>query len=693
MRSQRLVTLFALLVSACSPAISPVDAGRRDAPVDARGDAPPADVVPVDTGDPTLRQLESVLINPTDAVLLVDPAAAPHPTQAFTVVGRRRDGTMTDPLTGVWSLIPSGAGGVDPNLLGRIDSSSGLFTASGSAGGEIRVQVGVVSTTGTLMASTSITVLVRGTLLIGTTPSDAPTHFSGTPMTDAARQAGVVYPLEHAVMPQNVYPADIQWTNGVEGDVFRITLRKPHATFIAYLTAPAGFTNNWTVDQAAWRQLAQSDVSDDLAIIVDRFDVATGQVIGSPQVNMRFANGSTAGTIYYWDIVAGQAIRIDDGTATRSTPIPSPPGTIDDVPPSTCMGCHAVSRDGRYFAGRLGGNANNSGVVFDLTADLSGSPAPTLYPVNTVARWSYASFSPDSRRLVTDNYSTSPSPLLRVLDPATGAVVSPNIGLGTQPSWSPDGNTIAFVSSIDTGWGGEFHASHLSLLPVTGSDTYGSPTSIHDGAALAGQAEGGAADSYPSWSPDSHWIAFSHGNVSRSDTGLGALYLIPATPGATPVRLSKASGGDRTTDNFFPNFSPFDTGGYFWLSFLSRRDYGNAQAGTRGTGRQQIWVTAVRRNPDGTTDPSEVAYWLPGQNTQSRNISAFWAPRPCRHDGDACGVNADCCSGICRDDGTGHTTCQPPPGDQCRTAYQPCGGGGCCMGLECIGNVCSPPPG
>ena len=311
------------------------------------------DVQAIDIIDPSQLEVVSITLAPTDPIITVDPASAPHPTQAFMVTGQRRDGTMATGLAALWSLVPAGSGAVDPNLVGAINETTGVFTASGSAGGEIRVQAAVATQSGMVMASTSLTVLIHATVLVNGAPPDVMSHFAGAAMTDPARQADVAYPLDQSVMPQNVYPADIQWNNGAAGDDFRITMRKPHANVIAYLHAESGFTNDYLVEQTVWRQLAQTDVGDSMSITVDRYEAATSQVITSPPVNMRFANGAVAGTIYYWDIAAGQARRIDDGTATRTTPIPTPPTSPDDA--SNCMGCHAVSRDGRYFAGRLGG--------------------------------------------------------------------------------------------------------------------------------------------------------------------------------------------------------------------------------------------------------------------------------------------------------------------------------------------------
>jgi Tol biopolymer transport system component len=281
---------------------------------------------------------------------------------------------------------------------------------------------------------------------------------------------------------------------------------------------------------------------------------------------------------------------------------------------------------------------------------------------------------------------------LALIDPQTGGLVPPVAGTlpanGTMPSWSPDGNTIAFITNWVGSDSAHLTSGDLATLEVTAPDALGRTTILHHGIDLNAATPGGTADSYPTWSPDSRWIAFAHGNASPSSSGNDALYLQSITGGA-PTRLDHACGGATTQDSYLPNFSPFNSGGYYWLSFLSRRDYGNRVAGTRGTGRQQIWIAAVANHPVAGTDPSEVGYWLPGQDTQSMNISAFWSPRPCRADAAACGVGSECCSGLCTSG-----SCASPPSTQCRTQGQLCGGNSdCCTGLLCIGNVCDAPPG
>ena len=104
-------------------------------------------------------------------------------------------------------------------------------------------------------------------------------------------------------------------------------------------------------------------------------------------------------------------------------------------------------------------------------------------------------------------------------------------------------------------------SSNLSVIPVTGPDAVGSVTKIHTANTVAGSSE----NSFPTWSPDSAWIAFQNGPDSRSDNQrLGAVHDRRTAP--VFVKLAKAMGATAlppTTRVFFPNFSPFNVGGYF----------------------------------------------------------------------------------------------------------------------------------
>ncbi|HEY5934335.1 MAG TPA: hypothetical protein VIU61_06870, partial [Kofleriaceae bacterium] len=226
---------------------------------------------------------------------------------------------------------------------------------------------------------------------------------------------------------------------------------------------------------------------------------------------------------------------------------------------------------------------------------------------------------------------------LRVIDPRTGAAVT-TAGVplpaanASHPAWSPDGTAVAFINNITAGggpagWAVDYDRGDLQIIPASAGDTFGAPTDV---VAVAQQPAQFAAPSWPTFSPDSQWIAYGAGIHSRGGSGVtanpGALFLVNKAGGAT-VRLDTACGGALLC--YLPNFSPYDAGGYYWLVFYSFRDYGNALAGTKGVVRRQMWITAIdKAKLAAGVDSSSVPYWLPDQDVLTDNMSASWALPP-----------------------------------------------------------------
>jgi hypothetical protein len=630
----------------------------------------------------TPAMVQSVAVEPPSVSLTS--VNAMEVTQQFELVATMTDGTTRSDLGAEWEI--------DDIRIGLIGERSGLFEANGIVGGEAIVTARLVDAPNQT-ATATIRIALDRQLLAPNAPADINTSFMGQGVDDPARAAAVVYPLEGAVMPQNVYPADIQWERGVAGDRFRVRLTKPNATVTTYLEHTGdGFGNHWLVEESAWRAIAQTDPTEPMTIVVDRWDAAANEYVRGAPVSMRFAEAALTGSVYYWDIAAGRIVRINDGSGVRDEFMPTPPASPNG---SQCVGCHAVSNDGRYMVGRLGGGYN-AGAIFDLTRDLTGDPPPTEFPVSENSPyWNFATWSPDNSRLVVTGNEWAGGGM-RLVDPFAGADVPVQGGAlpgggTTHPAWSPDGSLLAYVENAGT-FGGSNVNGDIAVMDVTGNDVFQNPRILQAGTSVPNAVPAGNAASYPTWSPDSEWIAFAHGTGSRSEDQQSALYMM-RRDGTDLVRLDNASGGPQAADTFLPNFSPFDQGGYFWMSYLTRRDYGNAEVGTKGTGLQQIWVSAIRANPTPGDDPSEVGYWLPAQNTESRNISAYWAPRACRMDGESCTVGSECCSGECLPNEAGDLVCSPPPPDRCRELGESCNqDSDCCDGdqpnIVCESNSC-----
>lgn len=629
--------------------------------------------------------VSSVRVEPANATLVsVDGS---QPEQTFRFVATYSDGTARD-LTAGWTIDTLG--------LGELGVDTGTFVASGVRGGTATIEGSALNPSGgpTLTASITITINVELTLVApDVTPQDV-LLFDGGATSDPPNAAGLVYPLDEVVFPQNVYPADVQWTNGDVGDLMHVEASTDYVTFNAYLRDDGD--HHWLFDQSAWSIIAQtSSVDEHVNLSVTRRVASSGAIVSEPPVRMRFAPASLNGTVYYWDVGATRIVRVNDGEGVAESFMPTPPFGAGG---QNCVGCHAVSNSGRYMVGRLGPGLNIAG-IFDLTEDLTVASPPTTYPIDAANRlpsqWFYSSWNPDDTRLVASSNQTD---ALSFIDVTNGSVVA-QTGMaapsGIQPAWSPDGTQIAFVTNANN-WGANNTTGDVAMLDVAGSDALGANRVLHDASAMSSATPTSLADSYPTWTPDSTQIAFANGTGSRSGPEFGeesTLYIMNRD-GSDVRRLSTACGGDTSVDDFQPNFSPFQQGGFYWLSFLSRRSYGNAQVGTGNSEELQIWVAAIRDDAPPGEDPSSVAYWLPGQNPQSATISAEWAPRACRADGESCSVGSQCCGGDCRPNDQGVNVCSPPPPERCRQSGETCSStADCCvdaLDLSCEQNVCIP---
>ncbi|MGE0791110.1 MAG: hypothetical protein AB7S26_35890 [Sandaracinaceae bacterium] len=610
-------------------------------------------VPPGDGGNESPTDIISLTIAPVDPVIVLpdDPA-----TLTFTVEAMQRDGTPRPLTSGIVFTL-------DNVAIGTLHPSTGVFTAAG-VGGVATVTVRLSGGSGP-SASTSLTVTFHGEVFgMGVSPTDIAVFDGATPVADPTMSPGVDYPLAHAVMPRNVYPPNVMWTrhhpSPAAEDLWHVRLTRPHATLDGYFRADPAFTDNWQLPTDLWPAMAGSDISEPIEVLVEV--ASAGMLYRSEALEFRTVDGVLGGSVYYWSPPAARLRRIDVQTAALVDFLPTPG---DD-----CIGCHSVSRDGqRLMAVR---EPTETVTAFDITRDLTANPAPNLFAVRYDVR-RCQSFNADTTLAVTGDCGANPTSLpFGILDVSTGAemtALAGQAGDGFDPEWSPDGASIAFSDRNED----------LAITPVMSDGTFGASRVIHS----AASSPGGAVDWHPTWTPNSAWIAYQHGETRRTHESTGggvhgALWLI-SPDGGTPVRLDNANfgpddGAGTNDGSYRPTFSPFDSGGYFWLLFTTLHDYGNGPAGVHG--QKQVWVTAIRRAPDGTSDPSEVPYYLAGQEIATI-LSPQWVPPPCNPNGSSCSTSAECCSGECGPD----DMCIPPP--ECRARGEACGGDDCCDGLVC----------
>lgn len=607
---------------------------------------------------------------------------------AESIVGERFE---VEPLR--WELEHDRIGGLD---------EQGTFTANGRAGGVVEVRA-VLPTDPLKVATTTVTVRLDVTVPPdGTIPPERIQDIETLPeIQDPFGAVTPLYPLDGAVMPNNVRPPDLQWHPiGDAGDLFRIVMHGEYVTVRTYVLHDGEtFKSHYPVSASTFRLLADSTRGGDVTFRVDRLPTGGEGVIRGTPVTITLSEDGLFGTLYYWQVrtapQASDVFRLDAVTGERTS-------VFNSTSSNDCVGCHTVSHDGRHLAATRSGIGGWYTTIVDAASDASPPPVELgpLTPAYHALAWSpMGDRALASRPADIDRNDTR----LVLLDGADGREL-PASGLPSgpagHPTWSPNGRLVAWMEGGGDGPDGTDAQTRIMIAEVDG-DAF-APRVLHDGGELMFSPEGGLTDSHPTFSPDSRFVAFAHGSSSISSAqstttrSRSALYLV-SVEGGEPVRLDRGMGPEGPVDAFWPVFSPFvtqeaDGRVLYWLAFYSRQEYGNALAGTAGARRRQLWLMAI--DPELAregVDPSHPPFWVPGQDTRAENIAAHWAPTACLPQGDECNTSSACCSGHCGPDDSGQLRCLPP--ETCRQAGQSCEtADDCCGSSVCNLNVCGYEP-
>jgi hypothetical protein len=279
-------------------------------------------------------------------------------------------------------------------------------------------------------------------------------------------------------------------------------------------------------------------------------------------------------------------------------------------------------------------------------------------------------------------------------DPRSGTTIAMTgfVQYAQMPMFSRDGTKIVF-NDYDSGGG---HSLAMMDFDST-RNAFSNKVSLFTDPSL-----------YPGWpffTPDGKWVVFALGsspnyasltNPPSPGTGTSDLYVVDVAS-HTAHALDAANGFANGASympypnrdehlGFYPTVSPVAAGGYFWVFFTSRRNYGNTIVGSVDDPKsKKLWVTALSLDAQPGTDPSHAAFYLRGQEEASGNIRAFATLAPCKGNGQACSSGIDCCGGFCQNgqcggaQGCAHTDEKCSSDADCCDHSQRCIGGFCAV--------------
>jgi hypothetical protein len=492
-------------------------------------------------------------------------------------------------------------------------------------------------------------------------PPNAEDLFDGPASTDAGKKPRIVYPSSGVLVPPNLGKLEFHYEPGNGNTVFELAFTNAIIDLKLYLVCGPPLDNGciYQPAQQVWRWLAQTNRGHGPVTLTVRGTDDNGtEVATSDPIELEFSKDDLRGAIYYWTTSRRAILRWDFGSTTQTE---AELYFGDGVGTGTCVGCHALSRDGSKITIQERGQDSGDQYLLDVASRMPVVPFPA--PERAV----FTSWSPTGDQYVgvyddgteangTDNGAYAgdgDDDQLLVIDGATGQRAAVVQAGGTDqnplnhPDWSRSGDRIAFVNvGDDTRSLQKFHTGQVGFVERSGG-VWGAPIMLTPQSA-------GTNRYYPAFSPDSDSLVYDEstcpsGNNTHKDCNAdtdpsATLMFVPAASGATPVAGTRANtGGIRDNGatalaNSFPKWCPFEfrrTGELgsrlMWLTFSSTRRYGLRQPppspnpGDETPVGTLLWMVGV--DPDAIAagrDPTFAAFVLPFQDRTTSNHIAQW---------------------------------------------------------------------
>lgn len=572
-------------------------------------------------GSDSLAGLVSIEVSPADQTLVIAQGVAA--TSAYTATGTFQDGHVAD----ITSLV-----GFDLR-----DATLGTFTVSELTTGTQKGGVTqVVATAAGISGATGVTIRLEQSYNDPSAtdlPADPAQPFTGP--DDVARAPQLIYPNDGVVVPPNLGRLELHFKPGANNTLFELTFASDVLSLKVYLrcTTPLNGGCIYMPDPQVWAWIAESHRGTTPLTWRLRATNDAGTGVGtSSDFKISFAPDDLSGGIYYWTTSTGSIMRYDFASSTQ-TVAEKFIGT--EATGGTCVGCHALSRDGKKLVAEAGGQNDGRVLLLDVATK------QTIVPFGSTQKSNFESWNADGSAFVgvyADNGATNYN--LMVFNGTTGVVDETIEAGGTKtnptnhPDWSPTGDRIAFVNvgvmnTLQMMYNGE-------IRTVAKSNGAWQPYQV-----LVPRAAG-KNRYYPSFAPDGQMLVFDESTCASGNTGgdcngdtdpTATLFAIDGVAGGTPTALARANApgvadnGNTTLTNSFPKWNPFigrktrEGGRIAWMTFSSTRKYGLRSPPGSGT---LIWMVAIDLDAPAGTDPSFAAFALPFQDITTSNHIAQW---------------------------------------------------------------------
>ena len=619
---------------------------------------------------PSIPGLVSIEVSPgSQSVNLTATGTVLSANASYTATGHFMDGHSEDVTARVgW-----------PSQFRSLRVNAGMANVSAPGTYTVTAQSGSVMGTATLIASFS------GNRYAPGFDPGAATALDAAP----AGPAMIAYPLDKALFPPNLSPLTVHITRSTaQQSQARINFSSENVVNVNYYALCTGAVGNGCyVDlplEITQLFIAVSE-SHDIKLTA-RVGGPGAQLLESAPINVAWANVPLSGGLYYWTTISTGIVpgyvpppNADNTPGTRGTGIlrydfgkdgaaapqlvytdkgkgplfqGSPPATADSA---QCVGCHAITNDGKTMALTIGGSGASDFALLDLTTlsmavldPTASNGATSLTDINYYKQFrksgvaTMTTFGPNGDVMVNMYKSqlrlqgTNSSLVFQ------GMVVPSWPEYKSDPFWSQSGKYLAFTSFTPmnvgvynpTGLNGDMKRNGQIVIATAEANQ------IHDDAHVLVPREPNITKYYPAISNDDKLLVYNQSNCTGEvdlytnpvtmegiygqqtcdgyDDSSASLWLTSPDGSFRAVRLDIANGGP-TYDNSWPRWSP-DNGTFrgrrlYWVAFSSRRPYGmQVNLGAPLSTKPQIWFAAILIGGELFGDPSYPPVWLPNQN-------------------------------------------------------------------------------